>query len=430
MVVLTPAEVARIGQEVRLKILEYVLAKGVRPRDLGVTSSLIAKVKHGYRSVSDALLVAALRYLSPDEFRAIAGEPEAVVLRPGALGRLSQAEKAFIAKVVVQDPELRSLIRSYLKDAEQEDLDEGHTYTVTKRQLEEFVRVLKARRVSDATLKDRVRYLTAALTDLNFTLSPSRLRDYVADLAGRSPDRAAHVAKALKIFAKHVLRDRVLYDSFTTPRPPERLWRDDVPTLEEVKAVAKAVEWVPAKAYFALLAETGLRPGEVLNAKLGWLQLDEAMLVPAKDAGAAVRGSKRSYVAMFSWRLRDFLRDEYLPRRLRDVRASESRTANLGRDPAVVRAKLFPYRPSRLRAAVYEAMDKALGRRFPLYSLRHFFTTYMTSRGVPPLYINVWQGRIPPREFKVMQQHYMGVWLEDLRRKYDSAGLCILCEDR
>ncbi len=85
MVVLTPAEVARINHDMRLKILEYVLAKGMKPRDLGVTSSLLTKIKHGYRSVSDALLIAALRFLSPDEFRAIMGEPEAVVLRPDGL---------------------------------------------------------------------------------------------------------------------------------------------------------------------------------------------------------------------------------------------------------------------------------------------------------------------------------------------------------
>ncbi len=41
MVVLTPAEVARIDHEARMKILEYVLGKGVKPRDLGVTSSLL-----------------------------------------------------------------------------------------------------------------------------------------------------------------------------------------------------------------------------------------------------------------------------------------------------------------------------------------------------------------------------------------------------
>ncbi len=225
-----------------------------------------------------------------------------------------------------------------------------------------------------------------------------------------------------------MLRDRVLYDSFTTPQPPERLWRDDVPTLEEVKAVAKAIESLPAKAYFVLLAETGLRPGEVLKAKLNWLNLNDAMLVPAKDVDAAVRGSKRSYIAMFSWGLRDFLRDEYLPRRLKYLKAAESRVINLGGDPAVVRNKLFPYSPKRLRQAIYEAMDKALGRRFPLYSLRHFFTTYMTSRGIPPLYINVWQGRVPPKQFKIMQQHYMGIWLDDLRQKYDASRLCILCE--
>ncbi len=429
MVVIPPAELGRLSQEVRFRILQYVLAKGVRPRDLGVSSSLLLKIKHGYRSVSDSLLMVAAQYLSPDELRAIMGEPEAVVLRSGGLDRLTQAEKAFIAKTVVQDPELRALIRSYMKDLDQENTDESHTYTVTKRQLQEFVKVLKSRKVSKSTMQDRVRYLMVALSDLNHTLSPSRVRDYITELSDESPTLASHIAKALKIFIKHVLHDRVLYDSFTTPHPQEPLWRDDVPTIKEVRKIAEEIGFTPAKAYFTLLAETGLRPGEILNARLSWLDLDEAMLVPAKDSSLALRGSKRSYIAMFSWRLRDFLRDEYLPRRLKDLRLSESRVTNLGMDPTKVRGKLFPYKPNHLRQEIYEAMDKALGKRLQLYSLRHFFTTYMISRNIPPLYINIWQGRVPPKQFKIMQQHYMGVWIDDLRRKYDESKLCILCEN-
>ena len=369
MVVIPPAELSRLGREIRFRILQYVLAKGVRPRDLGVSSSLLLKIKHGYRSVSDSLLMAAAQYLSPDELRAIMGEPEAVMLRSEGLDRLTQAEKAFIAKTVVQDPELRALIRSYMKDLDQENTDESHTYTVTKQQLQEFVKVLKARKVSKSTMQNRVRYLMVALTDLNHTPSPSRVRDYITELSDESPTIASHIAKALKIFIKHVLHDRVLYDSFTTPRLQEPLWRDDVPTIKEVREIAEEIDFIPAKAYFTLLAETGLRPGEALNARLSWLNLNEVMLVPAKDSSLALRRSKRSYIAMFSWRLRDFLRDEYLPKRLKDLRLSESRVTNLGMNPATVRGKLLPCKPKHLRQAIYEAMDKALGITTNLYKM-------------------------------------------------------------
>jgi len=46
-------DLSRIPQEARLKILEYVREeKGVKPRDLGVTSNLIYKIRKGEGKVS------------------------------------------------------------------------------------------------------------------------------------------------------------------------------------------------------------------------------------------------------------------------------------------------------------------------------------------------------------------------------------------
>ena len=96
------------------------------------------------------------------------GEPEAVMLGPGELDRLTQAEKAFIAKTVIQEPELRALIKSYIKNIDHENTDESHMYTVTKQQLQEYTKALNARKVSRSTFQDRTRYLRVALTDLSF----------------------------------------------------------------------------------------------------------------------------------------------------------------------------------------------------------------------------------------------------------------------
>ena len=71
-------------------------------------------------------------------------------------------------------------------------------------------------------------------------------------------------------------------------------------------------------------------------------------------------------------------------------------------------------------------MDKALGWRFKLYELRAFYATYMSLKGIPGQVIDLLQGRVPPREYKILIQHYLAFNLEDLRRLYDKASLNIL----
>jgi integrase len=143
------------------------------------------------------------------------------------------------------------------------------------------------------------------------------------------PNVAQHTAKALKLFIKHMLRDPNLYKAFKTPRVECSIAAEPL-TLEEVRAVARAIEWPPAKAYFALLAETGLRPGEILNAKVQDLDLNERILKVMK----ANNTTKRSHIVFFSVRLRDYLRDEYLPYREEFVESIEPWVRNVKRDYA------------------------------------------------------------------------------------------------
>jgi len=170
-----------------------------------------------------------------------------------------------------------------------------------------------------------------------------------------------------------VLRDPNLYSTFKTPKVEYGLAAEPL-TLEEVRAVARAIEWPPAKAYYALLAETSLRPGEVLNAKVQDLDLNERMLKVMKAGNT----TKRSYIAFFSEKLRDYLRDEYLPYREEFIEVREASVRNLLKEGvAEWRNLLFPFKDSALRATIYDAMDRALGRRFRLYDLRAFYASYI-----------------------------------------------------
>jgi integrase len=219
-----------------------------------------------------------------------------------------------------------------------------------------------------------------------------------------------------------MIKDPNLYSAFKTPRVEYGLTAEPL-TLEEVRAVARAIEWPPAKAYYALLAETGLRPGEILNARIQDLDLNERMLKIMK----ANNTTKRSYVAFFSVKLRDYLKNVYLPYREEFIEVKEASVRNLLKEGvAEWRKLLFPFRDSALRATIYDAMDRVLGRRFRLYDLRAFFASYMSLKGVPGQIIDLLQGRVPPREFQVLARHYLAVNIRELREVYDRAGLTIL----
>jgi integrase len=296
----------------------------------------------------------------------------------------------------------------------------GYSVTVTREHLETFEKLLKSK--APKTREERLRYLRRALEDLGWELSAERLQEYIAELSEESPNVAQHTAKALKLFIKHVLRDPNLYSAFKTPKVELSLVAEPL-TLGEVRAVARAIEWPPAKAYFALLAETGLRPGEILNVRVQDLDLNERMLKVMKAGNT----TKRSYVAFFSVKLRDYLRDEYLPYREEFIEIREASVRNLLKeDVAEWRNLLFPFKDSALRAAIYDAMDKALGRRFRLYDLRAFFASYMSLKGVPGQIIDLLRGRVPPREFQVLARHYLAVNIRELREVYDKAGLTVL----
>jgi integrase len=418
-----------LGDEVRFKIFDYLWGKGVGSSELGIDPTYANKIKNRRARVSDALLERMLRMLSVDEFAVLVGSTttqqmlqQLTVREPQSLGEAAIALDQHVRGlelILEKYPQLSNIAYQKLVELLKSRV-RGYSVTVTREHLEAFEKLLKSK--APKTRVERLRYLRRALEDLGWELSAERLQEYIAELSEESPSVAQHTAKALKLFIKHVLRDPNLYNAFKTPRVEYGLAAEPL-TLEEVKAVARAIEWPPAKAYFALLAETGLRPSEALSARVQDLDLNERMLKIMKASNT----TKRSYIAFFSVKLRDYLRDEYLPYREEFIEVREASVRNLLKEGvAEWRNLLFPFKDSALRATIYDAMDRALGRRFRLYDLRAFFASYMSLKGVPGQIIDLLQGRVPPREFQVLARHYLAVNIRELRDVYDRAGLVIL----
>jgi len=296
-------------------------------------------------------------------------------------------------------------------------LQSARVVRVAEEHVEKFKKKLSAR--AKKTKEDRVRYLLKALDDLEWELSPERLEDYILELYEESPHRAAHVAKALKLFIKTVLRDKELYYSFKVPRTQESLVAEAL-TLEEVVEVAKKIRHRGAQAYFILLAETGLRPGELLSLPLPSLDLGERVIRVGK-----VSETKRSYVTFLHESTARYLEEKYFPFREEFVDRVRPLLSRLNVNLEAWESRLFPFKDYELRREIYRAMDRALGRRFRLYDLRAFFSTYMTKNGVSPLVVNVLQGRMPPREFRILQKHYLPISLDDLREIYERNAPCV-----
>jgi integrase len=418
-----------LGDEVRFRIFDYLWGKGVRSSELGIDPTYANKVKNRKARVSDALLERMLRMLSVDEFAMLVGSTttqqtlqQLTVREPQSLSEAAIALDQYVRGlelVLEKYPQLSNVAYQRLMELLKAKV-RGYSVTVTREHVEAFEKLLKSK--APKTREERMMYLRRALEDLGWELSAERLQEYIAELQEESPHVARHTAVTLKAFIKHVIKDPNLYNAFKTPRVEYGLAAEPL-TLEEVRAVARAIDWPPAKAYFALLAETGLRPGEVLNARVQDLDLNERMLKIMKASNT----TKRSYIAFFSRGLQSYLKEEYLPYRDEFVESVEPWVRNIRRDYVNEwRNLLFPFKDSALRAAIYDAMDRALGRRFRLYDLRAFYASYMSLRGVPGQIIDLLQGRVPPREFQVLARHYLAVNIRELRDVYDRAGLVVL----
>jgi len=413
-----------IDDETRYRIFMYLWNKGIRSRALGYSPTLLNRVKNRRLRVSDKLLAKLLEYLTIDEFASLISGKEPEVKGIKEPKDMSEA----ILQIDQIVSHLKNIIKKYpnLSPYAYQRLSgilnrASVSILVTEDMIRKFEKLISDR--SKETIEQHLRYLRRALKDLNFELNSDRIQEYIMELREESEHVARHVSKALKLFIKLVIKDPILYNSFKVIRPKELSLKEPL-TLEQVRAIAKNIYHIGAKAYFVLLAETGLRPGEVLRLTLDDIDLDNRMIRILREGR-----TKRSYVSFFSKKTKEFLAREYLPYRDSFVKQYAVALKNLGFSEEFIKEwkkRLFPFADYVLRREIYTASEKAIGRQIRLYDLRSFFASYMSLKGVPGQIIDILQGRVPPKEFEILQRHYLAISIEQLRKIYDKANLVVL----
>jgi len=420
-------DLGQIGEEQRRSIIEYVRErKGVKPKDLGVTDAYLRMVRSGKARAGDGLLCQALKYVTEDELKLLL---KGIV--PETRASLNDAVRVIATARV--DPEFREfllgLIKEYLGDY---ITTLQQTWHVTERDIEEFVKAKRLKGLSDKTIRDEVHYIREALAELGWNLTPEGVREYLAELA---EDGEAYVLKhttySLKSFLKTVLKPRdpalfrALYDVFTVYKPKNNS-KPRLPTIEQLRQVWQQLPTIEGKFYFALLAETGLRPGEPFLLTIDDLDLEHGMLRVGK-----VTATKRAFIAFMRPEFLDWVRNNYLPHREAWVEKMGRAwsASNLFSQEVIENAKrkLIPFDQSRLRREIKDTARQVLGREFELYELRKFFATWMISQGVPESIVNTLQGRAPPSEFRVLVEHYWSPRHEELRGWYIKYAPRVCC---
>ena len=410
--------IEKINNEERVKIINYVMEKkGVRARDLGVTINLISMIRSGKRRVTEDLLCRALKFLSNEELARLLGQiPE---LEPASIGDLVRV----IARARV-DPEYRDLLLSYL-DRYLGDYVRtmGNRWVVSEQDIEDFIKAKELEGATKKTLKEYVRYLRKMLAELNWTLTPDGIREYLVELKEEGGEHSLHhLTIALKSLLKTILKPRdpalfrALYDAFTVHKPRVNN-HTKLPTLEQLRLVWQQLPTIESKFYFALLAETGLRPSEPFLLTIDDLDLERGVIHIGK-----VTETKRAFIAFLRPEFLDWIRDTYLPFRDTWIEGMGKAwlASNLFSRDGIENAmrKLLPFEQYRLRREIKDTAKQVLGRDFELYELRKFFATHMISQGVPESIVNTLQGRAPPSEFRILIEHYWSPRHEELKQWY------------
>ncbi|MFP3216332.1 MAG: tyrosine-type recombinase/integrase, partial [Vulcanisaeta sp.] len=331
------------------------------------------------------------------------------------------------------DPGFRDILLSYL-DRYLGDYvkSAGTKWVVTEQDLEEFVKAKKLKGLAEKTIRDEVRYIRLALSELNWVLTPEGVREF---LVGLAEDGEAYVLKhvtySLKSFLKTVLKPkdpalfRALYDTFTVHKPRSNN-KVRLPTLEQLRQIWQQLPTIESKFYFALLAETGLRPGEPFLVSIDDLDLERGMIRIGK-----VTETKRAFVTFLRPEFIEWIKANYLPRRNSFVKSFIERVGKdylgVGVNTEAWARRLIPFDQGRLRREIKDVAKGVLGRDLELYELRKFFATWMVSHGVPETIVNTLQGRAPPSEFRILTEHYWSPRHEELRQWYLKFAPRICC---
>jgi integrase len=222
------------------------------------------------------------------------------------------------------------------------------------------------------------------------------IRGFLASFRDKSPNTYANALKALRVFFRDFLSKEWLIQTFKFPPREIRLKR--VPSKDELKRFYHAIPSLKHKAFFLLLASSGLRLGEVLKLKISDLDF-ENRIIRVKHSSR----TKRAWISFFNQEAKQVL--------LNYIKSSGLKTE----DP------LFKNRNRHLKG--FETAKKHTGIHITPQILREWFACEMGRLGVPDRYVDAFCGRVPR---SVLARHYTDFSPEKLKEIYDKANLRFL----
>ncbi|WP_432518151.1 tyrosine-type recombinase/integrase [Saccharolobus islandicus] len=407
--------VEKLDEQKKIAILKKAIEKlglSYVSRQIGVDRSTLNRYVNGkIRKIPNEVIEKASDLLTVEELSDILYGLKTVDVDPTtAISVIIKAKK---------DEAFRNFFLTWLWQELGEYIKEpSNTYIVSDEDIKLFEKIMNTQRAK-STAYMRVNSLKRALAELNYELTPTKLKEYMLDALQESKGRAENVGKALKLFIREVIKPknpriaRELDDVVKIPKY-EREYTPVNLTLETVKQIFNVIEGLGAKAYFLILAETGLRTGEVFSLRIDQVDLTNRVINIGK-----VSKTKRAYRTFIHQTTVEWLKETYLPYRERFVRRYMNSLKALNVNVEEWKVRLFPFDENDIRTEIKIAMRKVLGREFRLYDLRSFFASYMVKQGVSPLIVNLLQGRIPPQQFQILQDRYLNLSQKDLQEKYD-----------
>jgi integrase len=407
--------VEKLDEQKKIAILTKAIEKlglSYVSRQIGVDRSTLNRYVNGkIRKIPNEVIEKASDLLTVEELSDILYGLKTVDVDPTtAISVIIKAKK---------DEAFRNFFLTWLWQELGEYIKEpSNTYIVSDEDIKLFEKIMNTQRAKK-TAYMRVNSLKRALAELNYELSPSKLKEYMLDVLQESKGRAENVGKALKLFIKEVIKPKnpriagELEDVVKIPKY-EREYTPMNLTLDTVKQIFNSIEGLGAKAYFLILAETGLRTGEVFSLRIDQVDLTNRVINIGK-----VSKTKRAYITFIHQTTVEWLRETYLPYREQFVRRYMNSLKALNVNVEEWKVRLFPFDENDIRTEIKIAMRKVLGREFRLYDLRSFFASYMVKQGVNPLIVNLLQGRASPQQFQILQDRYLNLSQKDLQEYYD-----------
>jgi len=188
-------------------------------------------------------------------------------------------------------------------------------------------------------------------------------------------------------------------------------------SLDTLREIFNNIDHLGAKAFFLILAESGLRVGEVYSLKMDQLDLENRIIKVMKESE-----TKRAYISFIHTETKKWLQEVYFPYREEFIKTHEHAVSQIGADVEAWKLKMFPFQLVDLRSSIKESINRINGKEFMLYDLRSFFASYLIKNGVSPMIVNILQGRAPPAQFQILQNHYFVMSLIELQKVFDEKG--------